>query len=356
MTTEASGLLVGVGLFSATIFLPGFLQSLDQPTPNTAAHIYRRYRFNRCMQTSSSSNTTSSGRDNDLLTKEEQEIAIVARDAAWKAGAAMLDGLGTIDPSNGIESKIGSRDIVTEVDKRAQELIFQTILAKYPTHKFLGEEDVSPGIVASRQALANCQHEPHLWIVDPVDGTTNFAHGLPLSAVIIAYASHGQVKHGLIYDPYRNETFAAWRGRGAYLNGQRIHCCRHTARMDCSLVATGSPPDQQCLQATLRGATLLSPLVRSLRILGAAAVHLSWVAAGRLTAFFEPDLNAWDLAAGALIIQEAGGRVTDVHGKDYALSTRSAVVSNGLVHDKLLCLLQEARMWVEDQTVEKEDK
>lgn len=279
------------------------------------------------------------------LTKEEELIANTARLAAWRAGEVILAGLGSIDSSHGIESKIGSRDIVTKVDKESQEIIRNTILTQFPQHTFLGEEDIPPGIEASATALEKFKHEAHLWIVDPVDGTTNFAHGMPLCAVIIAYASFGVVKHGFIYDPFRQESFVAWQGKGAYLNGRKLHCSK-IDRMDSSVVCTGSPPNLQSLSASLRSTELLSPKVRSMRVLGSAAVHLSWLSAGRIEAYFEADLNAWDLAAGALIIQEAGGKVTDVWGNAFELSTRNCVASNGLIHADLLADLVQAKMWI----------
>ncbi len=294
-----------------------------------------------------------SGNSEVRLTSDEQQIGNAARLAAWAAGPIMTAGLGNIDPSEEVESKIGSRDIVTEVDKKCQEVIRDTLHSMYPSHKFLGEEDIEPGISASKDALQRFKNEPHLWIVDPVDGTTNFAHGMPLCGIIIAYAEYGVVKHGLIYDPFRNESFAAWEGKGAYLNGKRIRCCR-TKRLDSSLVGTGSPPNIESLKAGLRASELISPKCRSMRIVGSAAINLCWIAVGRLTAYFEADLNAWDLAAGALLIKEAGGKVTDVWGKDYELSTRNTVASNGLIHDELLKLLQQSRMWIEDFPVEKE--
>lgn len=281
------------------------------------------------------------------LTSEEEAIGEAARRAAWAAGKLMLEGSGRIDLAADIESKVGSRDIVTEVDKKCQEVIMQTILLHFPHHKFLGEEDVAPGREASEAAINELKNEAHLWIVDPVDGTTNFAHGMPLAAVIIAYAEYGVVKHGFIFDPFRNESFTAWRGKGAYMNGQRIRVDK-TERMDSAVVCTGSPPNLNALAASLRATQLLSPKVRSMRVLGSAAVHLAWASVGRITAYFEADLNAWDLMAGALIVEEAGGRVTDVWGQSVSLTTRNTVASNGKIHAELLRYLIEAKMHTTD--------
>jgi myo-inositol-1(or 4)-monophosphatase len=276
---------------------------------------------------------------------QEKDIGNVARLAAYKAGKIMRDGLGSIDQDD-IVSKIGSRDIVTQVDKDCQDTIKETILSYFPSHKFLGEEDVDPGREAAQQALENLKNEPHLWIVDPVDGTTNYAHGMPLSVVIIAYVSYGKVKHGFIYDPYRNESFVAWEGKGAFFNGKRFHCPQTNA-LNQSIMCTGSPPNISCLEACLRVTDLLSSKVRSFRILGSAGLALAWTSIGRVTAFAEPDLNSWDCAAGCLIIKEAGGRVTDVWGKEFELSTRNIVATNGILHEQFLKELQTARAWLE---------
>ena len=307
---------------------------------------------------------------------EDFEISIdkVATAAARKAGDAILAGSGTISLRNDIYSKIGSRDIVTEVDKTCQAMIKDTIIAAFPHHSFLGEEDIDPGIEASVHAVERYKDVPHLWIVDPIDGTTNFAHGMPLSGVIIAYASYGITQYGAIFDPFRNELFTAWLGKGAYLNGTPIRCCG-TSNLSGSVIATGSPPNLRALAACLRATQQISHKVRTVRMLGSAAVMLSWVAMGRLTAYCEADLNVWDLAAGALMIREAGqclfmyeiciaalyesplilypscntgGNVTDVWGREYSLTTRNLVASNGLIHRDLLHELVLAEMWIEE--------
>lgn len=255
------------------------------------------------------------------LTDNEKCIDEVARSAAALAGAAIAKESQNIDRLYSVESKIGSRDIVTKTDKEAQDVIKETILNAFPSHKFLGEEDVPPGAEASKKALQALQAEPSLWIVDPIDGTTNFAHGIPLCGVIIAYAVAGEVVYGCIYDPYRDEYFTAFKNKGSFLNGRRISTCQ-TDELKNSIVCTGSPPNFKSLEACLRGTAAVSDKVRTMRMLGSAAIMLSWIAVGRVTAYFEADLNPWDLAAGALIIQEAGGEVTDVFGKPYTLSTR----------------------------------
>ena len=222
----------------------------------------------------------------------------VAVDAVKSAGRAILAGSGTINLSDDVKSKIGSRDVVTKVDIEAQEIIKQTIAAAFPTHTFLGEEDLPPGREAGMKAIKEMVDNEHLWIIDPVDGTTNFAHGQSLCGVILAYASKGKIEFGCIYDPFLNELFTAWDGQGAFLNGKRIHCC-DTSEMKSSVVCTGSPPNLLSLAACLRATNLISADVRTMRMYGSAAIMLSWLACGRVTAYFEADMNVWDLAAGA---------------------------------------------------------
>lgn len=279
------------------------------------------------------------------FTTEEKDIGNVARIAALKAGQFMRDGLGAVDEED-IVSKIGSRDIVTKVDKECQDAIKETILHYFPQHKFLGEEDVPPGNEASAQAIEKLKNEPHLWIVDPVDGTTNYAHGIPIAAVLIAYASYGVVKHGYIYEPFRDESFTAWLGKGAYLNGKVLRR-REPSPLNQAVLCTGSPPNFTSLAACLRVTNALSAKARSFRILGSAGVALAWVAAGRVNGFSEPDLNAWDAAAGCLIIQEAGGMVTDVWGQPFQLTTRNIVATQGLDHASFLQELTAVRAWME---------
>lgn len=212
----------------------------------------------------------------------------------------------------------------------------------------MGEEQVAPGVQAAIEALndklaltmSSSSSSPWLWCVDPIDGTTNFASGIPLNLPSIAVAYHDQVMVGVLYDPHRDELFTAIRGQGAFLNGVPIE----VGTQDClgdAVVAMESPAGQESLEQCLQAMRPLMPKVRTIRMLGSSAVMLPWVANGRLTAYWTPDECAWDIAAGALILQEAGGKVTDLEGKDFTLRTRSLVGSNGKVHDALLRVLQE---------------
>ena len=215
------------------------------------------------------------------------------------------------------------------------------MLQTFPDHNFLGEEDVSPGKEASAAALdAKLVDDGFLWIVDPIDGTTNFVHGMPLCMPSIAATYNGQVLVGVIYDCHRDELFTAIRGRGAFLNGAPIHVGAQETLGD-AIVAMGSPPGEESMAMTLKGVAVLMPQVRTIRMLGSAALMLAWVANGRLTCYWEYDLSSWDIAAGALIIQEAGGRFTDLAGTDFCLRNRKICASNGKIHDEVLRVLRD---------------
>ncbi|PWK05044.1 inositol monophosphatase family protein [Tumebacillus permanentifrigoris] len=266
---------------------------------------------------------------------EEQAIL-----AAREAGALIRQKCGraaqTIVKSN-------DYDLVTEVDKACEELIRRRLAEQAPTHHILGEEGVAPGSAASAQAVEESRDAEVLWIIDPIDGTTNFIHGFPNSVVSIGVAQRGELLVGVIYDPFRDEMFTARRGEGAFLNGERLSVSKEATLQE-SVLATGFPVDTKGARAiNMRGMQALAPTVRNFRALGTAALHLAYVAAGRLTGFWEMDLNAWDLSAGSLLIQEAGGRVTDTRGVEYHLGVRHIAATNGLVHDDLLRVLVESR-------------
>ena len=219
------------------------------------------------------------------------------------------------------------------------------MLESFPAHDFLGEEDVPPGKEASSAALDSklsfqSNSSGWLWIVDPIDGTSNFVHGMPLCMPSVAATYNGEVMVGVIYDCHRDEMFTAIRGRGAYMNGEKIAVGEQENIGD-AIIAMGSPPAVESMQMSLKGIEVLMPKVRTIRMLGSAALMLAWVANGRLTGYWEYDLSSWDISAGALLIQEAGGRFTDLEGTDFTLQTRKICATNGKVHDELLGILRE---------------
>ena len=226
--------------------------------------------------------------------------------------------------------KKGIIDLVTEADLAVEQDIRARVARYFPTHVFLGEE-------AAQSAPTS--DSPFRWIVDPIDGTTNFAHGLPLFCVSIALEVEGRVDVGVIYIPVGDELFIAERGEGARLNGKRIQVTQESSVID-SLLVTGFPPqasDKQGVQLAVFG-ELLSR-ARAVRRLGSAALDLAYVAAGRFDGFWERSLHAWDVAAGSLIVEEAGGRVTDFTGGAFDPFGGQLLASNGVIHAQLVEIL-----------------
>jgi myo-inositol-1(or 4)-monophosphatase len=271
--------------------------------------------------------------DHPIYEIGRKSYTAVAINTAAKAGEWILTKLGNY---TSLKTKYSASDLVTEVDKGSEKLIRKLILTHFPDHSVLGEEGVEPGPEASARALQSMKDEEYLWIVDPIDGTTNFVHGFPFFSVSIALAHQGEVIIGVVYDPSRDELFVAEKGKGAYVHGRRMQVDTQET-LARSLLATGFPAERErALPANLRGISALVPKVRNIRNGGSAALHLAYVACGRLTGFWEIGLNAWDIAAGALLVQESGGRVTDTLGNPYSLAVRNVAATNGKIHDEFL--------------------
>jgi myo-inositol-1(or 4)-monophosphatase len=262
-----------------------------------------------------------------------KSFTAVAINCAAKAGEWIKSKSGSFTQ---LDTKYSQHDLVTEVDKGCERMIRNLIATHFPHHAFLGEEGVDPGPEASAKALERAAGAEYLWIVDPIDGTTNYVHGFPFYSVSIALAHRGQVIVGVIYDPARDELFLAERGKGAYVHGRKMQVSAETA-LSQSLIATGFPADHlQALPANLQGIQSLAPKVRNLRVAGSAALHLAYMAAGRLSGFWEIGLSAWDMAAGSLLVEESGGRITDTQGEPYHLGVRNVAASNGLIHGEFI--------------------
>ena len=225
-----------------------------------------------------------------------------------------------------IETKSTDTDLVTKVDRMCEERIRDTLLGTYPDHAMLGEE------------LGQNHEASHRWIVDPLDGTLNYAHGFPFFCVSIGLEIDGEIEVAVVIDPVRDELFTAERGGGAFLNGRPIQV---TAEADLkrAMLATGFAYNPESAAENIEVFARVLPQVRSVRRPGAAALDLSYVACGRLDAFWEMKLNPWDVAAGMLLVQEAGGTVTGGGGEPYRLDNRILVASNGHLHGKLLPLI-----------------
>lgn len=268
-----------------------------------------------------------------------KSFTAVAINCAAKAGEWIQSKIGSVKQP---DTKYSMHDLVTEVDKGSERMIRNLIGTHFPHHSFLGEEGVEPGPEAAAKALQDVRDEEYLWIVDPVDGTTNYVHGFPFYSVSIALAHRGQVIVGVVYDPSRDELFIAERGKGAYVHGRKIETSQE-ATLGTSLLATGFPAEHlTALPANLREIGAIAPKVRNLRSSGSAALHLAYVAAGRLSGFWEHNLSAWDIAAGSLLVEEAGGRVSDLAGEPYHLGVRDIVATNSHVHEELVAELKKA--------------
>ncbi|MBI4353806.1 MAG: inositol monophosphatase [Candidatus Omnitrophica bacterium] len=250
----------------------------------------------------------------------------VAVEAARRAGRLQARAVGR--PAL-VETKRSPVDLVTDVDRRSERLICDLIIRSFPTHGIHGEEQGRSNPRAAYQ-----------WIIDPLDGTMNFVHGTPWFAVSIGLTHEGRPILGVIYDPMQDELFATVSGEGATLNGQRIHVSR-TRHLSRSLLSTGfSPGFRKDPTTYLRCFDVMERRSHGVRRIGSTAVSLAYVACGRLDGFYERELWPWDIAAGIVLVQEAGGRITDLHGRALQRLEHGAIVaSNGPIHREIIKML-----------------
>jgi myo-inositol-1(or 4)-monophosphatase len=232
-------------------------------------------------------------------------------------------------------------DLVTEADRRSEALIVQRLRSHFPSHAVVGEE-----------GGGQKTDSDYCWYVDPLDGTTNFAHGFPVFCVTLGLACRGEIVAGVVYDPTRDELFTAERGAGAYLNNKRIHVSK-TASLSESLLATGFPPFATNHDLNIQFYFRFTTLSHGIRRPGSAALDLCSVAAGRFEGFWELKLNPWDKAAGSLLVIEAGGRMTDLAGGPFSVLGDEVFASNGLVHDEMLQVF--SRVLAESRAVAAKD-
>lgn len=232
-----------------------------------------------------------------------------------------------------VQSK-SPNDFVTEVDRAAEAAIIEVLREAYPNHAILAEESGEAG------DMANAEYQ---WIIDPLDGTTNFIHGFPQYAISIAQTRNGVLEHAVIFDPNRNELFTASKGRGAYLNDRRIRVSKRV-RLNEALIGTGFPFRQfDHLDAYLAMFKELTQKTAGIRRPGSAALDLAWVACGRIDGFWELGLSPWDMAAGVLMVQEAGGLVSDLAGEADYLTTGNVVAGAPKIFAQLLPIIQSWR-------------
>ena len=225
-----------------------------------------------------------------------------------------------------MRTKSASVDLVSDADVNAERAIAHVIRRHFPDHQILGEEENSGSIDAE-----------HLWVVDPLDGTTNFAHGIPHFAVSIAYYRNGEAQTGVVFNPIRNDWYTAIKGTGAQHNDRPMHVNQHQSLTE-AIIGTGFYYDRGAImEATLASiGRLFKQQIHGIRRFGTASLDLAMVASGQFTAFFEYQLSPWDFAAGRLLIEEAGGRITTCSGDALPLRKTSVLASNGKLHSIVL--------------------
>lgn len=256
----------------------------------------------------------------------------IATRAARAAATVILQSVDRID-----RVKVGEKaynDFVTDIDQKAEAEIIDTLKTAYPDHVILAEE--------SAPELGEFEQHEAVWIIDPLDGTTNFIHGFPHFAISIALMQAGKLTLGLIYDPLREEMFTAERGKGALLNGRRIRVSDRPS-LKGALLGTGFPfRNPSNLAPHLTVLTQLFEQVAGVRRAGSAALDLAYIAAGRLDGFWEADLQPWDIAAGLIIIKEAGGLVSDYRGQETSLNSGQVVTGNPRILQAMLGAIRTA--------------
>lgn len=248
--------------------------------------------------------------------------------AVTSAGAIMKE---SFQGSFKISNKEGINNLVTEVDHASEKAIIEIIKNSYPDHFILSEE-----------AGEIVMDSDYKWIVDPIDGTVNFANGIPICCVSIAVERKGTIILGAVFNPFFDELFVAEKGKGAFLNNKPLHVS-DKAELDSACLVTGFP--YQLLDEPNGPLVIFEKLIRKgipLRRLGSAAIDLCWVAAGRFDGFYEHKLEAWDSAAGFLIVEEAGGKITDFSGNYYSPYQPSLLATNGKIHEELRAFINGA--------------
>jgi len=252
----------------------------------------------------------------------------IAIEAALESGKFLFENVGNI---KNVERKIGqATNLVTDIDKQSEALIIKKIQQHFPDHAILGEE-----------GGAHEQKSEYRWIIDPLDGTTNFTHGMPVFCVTIGIEYRGEIVAGVIYDPNRDELFTTEKGEGAFLNGKRIFVSKSESLIN-SLLVTGFPYNiNENPQNVIEHFVNFLPKAQGVRRLGSAAIDLAYVACGRFDGYWEVFLHPWDKAAGILLVKEAGGVVTNFRNDaNDIIYNPNTLATNGLIHAKMLDVIQ----------------
>jgi myo-inositol-1(or 4)-monophosphatase len=243
-----------------------------------------------------------------------RDVAVAAAHSAGELMRSRINSIGEVRHK-------GLVDLVTDVDVQSEQLVSQAILAAFPTHAILGEEG------GAREG----SDPGYRWIIDPLDGTTNYAHGMPLFCVSIGFEVDGRLALGAVYAPMQDELFVAEAGKGATLNGQPIHVSE-TSELRQAMLATGFPYDRSELPRALRGFEAFSWKSQAVRRLGSAALDLCYVACGRIDGYWEHVVRPWDLAAGALLVLEAGGTLSGTDGSTFNVDAGQVLATNSRLH------------------------
>lgn len=250
-----------------------------------------------------------------------EQVRQTAFAAARKAGSILRERLGKI---KAVDYK-SAFNIVTDVDKQSEDAVISILKSEFPDHQILAEETGAHKASTAKR-----------WLIDPLDGTTNYAHGYPFFCVSIGFEDAGVMQFGVVFNPISEELFWAERGQGAYLNDKRITVSANKT-LATSLLVTGFPPDTQTAKiSNMAEFARITDMSHGVRRDGSAALDLSFVACGRFDGFWELKLAPWDLAAGTLIVREAGGTVSNLTGGPFDMSTGHVVADNGLIHDELI--------------------
>jgi myo-inositol-1(or 4)-monophosphatase len=259
----------------------------------------------------------------------------VAVEAAKEAGRFLKFNLGKVKE---IHRKIGQEtNLVTEIDRQSEELIINILKRRYPHHDFLAEESGSSQSHGKGERKAE-----YRWIIDPLDGTTNYTHHFPCFAVSIALEKKGELVLGVVYDPNLDELFTAEKGKGASVNGKKISVSKADALIR-SLLVTGFPYNiRENPDRAIEHFINFLKEAQAIRRMGSAAIDLAYIAAGRIDGFWEVSLAPWDKAAGALLVEEAGGKVTDFLGNPHSIYQKPLLASNGLIHEEMIRVLKKS--------------
>jgi myo-inositol-1(or 4)-monophosphatase len=255
----------------------------------------------------------------------------IAKEAAVEAGKFLKANVGKV---KNIERKIGQEtNLVTEIDRQSEALIIKKIKEHFPEHSILGEE-----------SGANAGTSDYRWIIDPLDGTTNYTHALPIYSVTIGIEFKGEIIVGAIYDPNADELFTAEKGKGAFLNGRKISVST-TETLINALVVTGFPYNvKDNPENVIEHFINFLPVAQGVRRLGSAAIDLAYIASGRFDGYWEVTLQPWDKAAGILLVKEAGGKVTNFSNDNSdIIYNPNTLATNGIIHDQMLKIIQQVK-------------